>query len=40
VTEEGSLRRRALRAVAVDAGLLRRRRELRLLVVGQTRAVD
>jgi MFS family permease len=36
VTEEGSLRRRALRAVAVDAGLLRRRRELRLLVAGQT----
>jgi MFS family permease len=35
VTEEGSLRRRALRAVAVDVGLLRRRRELRLLVGGQ-----
>ena len=27
--------RRALRAVAVDAALLRRRRELRLLMIGQ-----
>src|SRR5919199_4540117 len=27
--------RRALRAVAVDAGLLRRRREFRLLIAGQ-----
>ena len=36
MTEEGSLWRRALRAVAVDVGLLRRRRELGLLVGGQT----
>ena len=28
--------RRALRAIAVDADLLRRRRELRLLMIGQT----
>jgi hypothetical protein len=27
---------RAARAIAVDAGILRRRRELRLLIVGQS----
>ena len=38
--ETGSVWQRALRAVAMDAGLLRRRRDFRLLVLGQERSLE
>ena len=40
MSERDSRLRRVLRAISVDVGLLRRRREYRLLVAGQVRTDD